>query len=190
MKTGNRSSPTQSRITTSTLNPTAPPFRPITSYHSHGKPPKKKPLHVFQIPDVNIKIIYQARPWQLDTWMLIVSDTKQNHIQESIDQYHLAILCVSETWLDSNISHCEISIPGYRLLRTDRKNRKGGGVCIYIHSSLAANKLHVKYPRDEPQQAEASSAQKSPCTKTSRSQSAVCTGHLIQAGTSSHSYNI
>ena len=34
------------------------------------------------------------------------------------------------------------------------------------------------------------SSQKSPCTKTSRSRSAVCTGHLIQAGSSGHSYNI
>ena len=154
MKTGNRLSPTQPRSTASTLNPTAPPFRPNTSYHSHGNPPIKASP---RIPNSRCQHQNNISSKALTVGHININRLrhKTNHIQESIDQYHLAILCISETWLDSNISDCEISIPGYRLLRTDRKSRKGGGVCIYIHSSLAANELHVKYPRDERQQAEA-----------------------------------
>ena len=48
------------------------------------------------------------------------------------------ILCISETWLDNEISDSEVSIGNYDLVRLDR-NRHGGGVAIYIHVDFTYN---------------------------------------------------
>ena len=41
------------------------------------------------------------------------------------------ILTLNETRLDSTFLDCEVQIPGYDIVRSDR-NRYGGGVAIYI----------------------------------------------------------
>lgn len=43
------------------------------------------------------------------------------------------IICISDTWLSSDIFSCEISIPYYCLFCLDRC-KHGGGVAIYAHS--------------------------------------------------------
>ena len=45
----------------------------------------------------------------------------------------------SETWLSSNISDCEVTIPGYTLVRKDRNGStklNGGGVLFYIRDNI------------------------------------------------------
>ena len=49
-----------------------------------------------------------------------------------------SIFGISESWLDDSVTDCEIEIPGFSVIRNDR-NRDGGGVCIYVKSSLAFN---------------------------------------------------
>ena len=51
----------------------------------------------------------------------------------------LDIACLSETWLSACSPN--VDIPGYNLVRDDRKNRKGGGVSIYINNRLKFNVL-------------------------------------------------
>ena len=49
------------------------------------------------------------------------------------------IICLSETYLDSNIlpDDSNLKIPGYNLVRSDHpSNKKRGGVCIYYKSYL------------------------------------------------------
>ena len=46
-----------------------------------------------------------------------------------------SIICIVESWLSEDISDLEMSIENYHLTRLDR-NRHGGGVLIYIHTSL------------------------------------------------------
>ena len=50
----------------------------------------------------------------------------------------LDVLIINETKLDSTIDNREVNIPGYEIIRNDRKinGRKGGGVCIYIRCNL------------------------------------------------------
>ena len=60
---------------------------------------------------------------------------------EFAHQYDIAILTISETWLNSSVTNREVDIPGYRLHRLDRKFKKGGGVCVYIRNSLKAKLL-------------------------------------------------
>ena len=42
------------------------------------------------------------------------------------------LVCVSESWLHSNIVDSLLFIEGYCLLRDDRIGRKGGGVCVWV----------------------------------------------------------
>ena len=42
---------------------------------------------------------------------------------------------VNETWCDETIHDSEIELPGYNLLRRDRR-RDGGGVALYIKNGI------------------------------------------------------
>ena len=50
--------------------------------------------------------------------------------------YKSDIVCITETWLDKDISNCEIAIPNFTLTRLDR-NRHGGGIAIYVANHLS-----------------------------------------------------
>jgi len=46
------------------------------------------------------------------------------------------VICIVESWLSDEISDNELAIDNYQSLRLNR-NRHGGGVVMYIHSSLS-----------------------------------------------------
>lgn len=52
----------------------------------------------------------------------------------------LDVVCITESWLDSTIDDCEISIQGYSVFRLDR-SRHGGGVLIYVKSLFTCSIL-------------------------------------------------
>ena len=59
------------------------------------------------------------------------------------------IIGITESWADERISNEEIGLDGYELFRCDRPlDIKGGGVLLYIRSSLNASliKLKNEYP--------------------------------------------
>ena len=63
------------------------------------------------------------------------------------------IILIAETWFRED--SCP-NIDGYRLFRKDRKNRIGGGVCMYIKSSIDAylyqefnNNVNILYNEEE-----------------------------------------
>jgi len=47
-----------------------------------------------------------------------------------------SIVCLTETWLCSDILDSELHIPNYNIVRQDR-NRHGGGVAIYAKNALS-----------------------------------------------------
>ena len=57
------------------------------------------------------------------------------------------ILALNETKLDQTISKCHIEIDGYSHERYDR-NRNGGGVCIYLKSSINYEVMDVASHQD------------------------------------------
>ena len=60
--------------------------------------------------------------------------------------HHFDIICLSETYLNSDISsdNENSEIPGYRLIRSDHpSNDKRGGVCVYFKSSLPVQILSI-----------------------------------------------
>ena len=54
-------------------------------------------------------------------------------------KFKFSIVCFSETWVDdislSKNSHFQLS--RYKVLHQTRKNRKGGGVCIFVDENLS-----------------------------------------------------
>jgi hypothetical protein len=48
---------------------------------------------------------------------------------------------ITETWLSENIHHSAVEIDGYSLVRRDRVNKIGGGVCAFIKSSIPFKSL-------------------------------------------------
>ena len=52
---------------------------------------------------------------------------------------HPDIVCLVEAWL-VDILNSEVFIPNYSVVRVDR-NRYGGGVLVYVHSSITYNVL-------------------------------------------------
>ena len=72
------------------------------------------------------------------------------------------ILTLNETKLDNSILDCEVQIPGYDIIRSDR-NRNGGGVAMYIRTvipyiirkdlsqdTLELLSIEVKKPKSKP----------------------------------------
>ncbi len=50
------------------------------------------------------------------------------------------VLCVSETWLQTNTPDVHVSIPSYVLYRNDVG--RGGSVCIYVKKELKINVIY------------------------------------------------
>ena len=46
-----------------------------------------------------------------------------------------------ETFLNSNVLDAEVSLPGYNISRCDRRDRIGGGVCLYIKDNIGFEEL-------------------------------------------------
>lgn len=46
------------------------------------------------------------------------------------------LICVTETWLNENITDSTVAVEGYSILRNDRMTGRGGGICIYYKSGL------------------------------------------------------
>ena len=63
---------------------------------------------------------------------------KIDEIRVVVISLHLDVMCISETWLNESISDGEIAIDGYSIVRKDRENQRGGGVCLYYKNTLCA----------------------------------------------------
>ena len=61
---------------------------------------------------------------------------KLNYLTAVCCELHPDIVCIVESWLSGDISDDEITLSDYSVVRLD-KNRHGGGVSIYIRSSLS-----------------------------------------------------
>ena len=79
--------------------------------------------------------------------------THFNQVQYEIEQNNYDIVAICETFLRADIPDSVISIDGYEILRSDRKNRDGGGVILYFKKSITARILSTSadihnYPSD------------------------------------------
>jgi hypothetical protein len=66
---------------------------------------------------------------------------KFDEITEFVKSNKFDIFIINESWLDGSFSDGDINIFNYDVVRRDR-NRQGGGVCMYLKSSLKYKVLH------------------------------------------------
>ena len=57
--------------------------------------------------------------------------------------YKFDIIAISETWV-SELEHNKFNINGYDVYHTNRKNKRGGGVALYVKQELACKCLYCK----------------------------------------------
>ena len=90
--------------------------------------------------------------WSICHWNLN-SISAQNFIRLSLFRAYIYvnktdIICLCETYLDSNISsdNVNLELPGYNLVRADNlTNTKRGSVCIYYHNSLPLKLIDIQF---------------------------------------------
>lgn len=68
---------------------------------------------------------------------------KMNYLKEIIIGAKVQAICISETWLNNDISNGMVKLEGFKLIRNDRcSSSRGGGVCIYIRKDINYKTLH------------------------------------------------
>ena len=72
---------------------------------------------------------------------------KVDEIQQIAELNSVGVICITESWLSSNIPNSSISIPGY-VFRKDRTATCGGGVCLYLDQRIPCNHL-ISYDQDD-----------------------------------------
>jgi hypothetical protein len=73
----------------------------------------------------------RSLPGKLDHFKLIMQNTTKA----------LDILTLSKTWLCDNIDDSEIDLPGYSIIRRDRKGKTSGGVDIPLLDGIGKARL-------------------------------------------------
>src|SRR5206468_9288283 len=64
------------------------------------------------------------------------------HLQADIILYQSQIVIVTETWFKKHHSAEQFNIDGFHSYRRDRRGRKGGGVAIYITTTVKSETFH------------------------------------------------
>ena len=67
-------------------------------------------------------------------------------IESLILERKVDILCISETWLESNMIDTYVNIPHFNIYRSDKG--RGGGVCMYVRNDLKVDKIENNVPKD------------------------------------------
>jgi len=66
---------------------------------------------------------------------------KSDDLSVVSEQYYPNIICVTETWLNSNIPDTAVKLGGYNIIRKDRSSGMDGGVAVYTSCSINYCKL-------------------------------------------------
>lgn len=74
---------------------------------------------------------------------------KFNEFQMCFENSKIDIICITETWLNDNISNEVVAVEGYKLYRHDRSNNRGGGICIYCKNNLHCRVIAVNEMTEE-----------------------------------------
>ena len=61
---------------------------------------------------------------------------KVDEIQQIAELSSAGAICITESWLSTDIPDSCIAIPGFNLFCKDRINTTGGGVCVYLDQKI------------------------------------------------------
>ena len=51
------------------------------------------------------------------------------------------VIGITESWANKDIVHAELALTGYVMFTKDRRERRGGGVIVYIKESIQAYEI-------------------------------------------------
>ena len=99
------------------------------------------------VTDPLIKIVKKFQPYvnqfqfgHLNARSVPKSIDELNYI---ISKLKLDAFAVSESWLSEHLPSQLFEIEGYKIFRQDRRNKRAGGVCIYVKDYLNAKLINV-----------------------------------------------
>lgn len=75
----------------------------------------------------------------LITWNIRSILPKFADFEACVSKMKPDIICVCETWLNLSTADTQVSMPGFNLIRHDRRpniRKKGGGLCVYTNVKL------------------------------------------------------
>lgn len=64
-------------------------------------------------------------------------------IKNYLENNNIDIMAITETWLTDLIINERLSINGYKLLRFDRRQGRGGGIVIYVRTTLHCQLINI-----------------------------------------------
>ena len=83
--------------------------------------------------------------WDLPTIINInarsLNAEKVDELQVIVDDYGIAVACITETWFREYMDNTSLALEGFCLERKDRGHRRGGGVACYIRNDVVYNRL-------------------------------------------------
>ena len=69
-------------------------------------------------------------------YMYVCKPHAVQHLLADLHSYNTDVAVITETHFKNKHNDSAISVPGYTVLRRDRERRRGGGVALYVRSSL------------------------------------------------------
>ncbi len=88
----------------------------------------------------SLNSIPNERGFKLAFLNIVTLPSKIDEIRHSVHSKNIDLIAFNETRLDLSISDGLIHLDGYEVVRKDR-SRNGGGVCIYLRSSIGNYKI-------------------------------------------------
>ena len=68
-----------------------------------------------------------------------------------IEKTHFDAIAISETWLTRNTPKDRFHINGFNIVRKDRTNKRGGGICLFIRDHYTYKKINVPHLPEMPE---------------------------------------
>ena len=72
-------------------------------------------------------------------------------LREIIYNTNFDAVAISETWLTKNTPKDRFELDNYSIIRNDRKNKRGGGVCWYVRDHYVAKVIKTPCSKEVPE---------------------------------------
>ena len=80
----------------------------------------------------------------------VTSDHKMDELYQFVQTHNIHIMALTETKLDNSVDSSIYNIHGYHAPLTKHRTRHGGGVALYVHTSLPVQRLqHLEIGQEE-----------------------------------------
>ena len=94
----------------------------------------------------SISILPHVRGFRMASLNINQLTTHIDELRILLANNDIDIISINETELNESIRDHEVHIPGYEVIRRDRLNKCGGGICFYVKNSInftVRNDLHM-----------------------------------------------